>query len=225
MQVLNFIPSDYIARKRARKANMLCAMLTAVVVAVLALLLVVVGMAEESVTKEADAMEAQVQAAASRVSRWRTFQETRRALLGRAEEAARLLSPLPRSRIVAEVMTSLPERASLTDLSVKDETVQVIVAPEEPAGGRSRRGKKAKPDIRQSQETHLRLLGLAPTDVEVAQFIAELSSSKLFDQVELSYTEDQQLEGRLWRRFEVRFRLHPQARRVAMADGTAAEDS
>jgi hypothetical protein len=61
-----------------------------------------------------------------------------------------------------------------------------------------------------SQETvdrklKVRLVGVAPSDVDVANFLAGLSARTHFDQVSMTYARDRASDGRLMREFEVTF--------------------
>mgnify|MGYP000100215396 CR=1 FL=1 len=235
MQTLNFIPSDYIEKKLARKANFLCAILVAAVGLAMAMLLVVLSLAEDSLQDEETAIQGKVTEASAQVETWKKFQTDRVALLDRAGKAAKLLAPLPRSRIVAEVVRALPKQTTLLELSVAEETVTVIEAakpeaakkpgekdkaPPKPAAARgSKRGALAE---KQQDVTKLRMVGLAPRDIEVAELIASLSNSPYFDQVELPVSEDFTVGNRVLRKFEVLFVLSGDAYRLAL-NGSAKE--
>jgi len=53
------------------------------------------------------------------------------------------------------------------------------------------------------KRVRLELTGLAPTDVDVANFIGQLSASPLFEDVNMGYTKDTDFEGRSARQFNV----------------------
>lgn len=226
MQVLDFVPRDYIQKKLARSANLLCALLAAVVVLVLTMLFVAMGMAEDSLKDNAKQVEGQVVQASKAIEEWNRFRSERAALLEKAEKGARLLAPLPRSRILAEVVARLPERTTLTELSITNEIVRTVEAAKA-SGGAARtaaQAAKGKTETREHEQTRLRLLGLAPTDVEVAQFIAGLSAAPYFDQVELSFSEDQSHDHCVLRRFEVVFFLSADAYRLLLASTVKTEE-
>lgn len=225
MQVLNFVPNDYIQKKLARKASLLCAMLAAVVGLALTVLFVVLGMAEDSLAVQQEAVEQQVARAAKQVTEWETFQMEQAALLERAEKAAQLLVPLPRSRVLAEVVRSLPEETTLTELVVVDETLRVLESAAKSGEAPPRPGTKPKPEAKESVVTRIRMQGLAPTDVEVAQLIAALSDSAYFDQVELAYSEDRDFGEVTLRRFEVQCCLSNYAYRLSWSAGERPNQS
>ena len=135
MQLLNFIPDDYIKRKLARKANLLCALLASVVGLTLGVLFVILAVADDQLEGERERIDGLVAQTAEAVEDWHKFQAEQTAVLEKAEKAARLLNPLPRSRVVAEVVRVLPEKVTLTELSIGEAAVQVFeAAPKANAG-------------------------------------------------------------------------------------------
>ena len=214
MQALNFVPQDYIKRKRARKANLLCAILAATVVVAMSMALLVVGSGSGEMADLEKSMNQRLAEAASDIARWKMLQDSRRALLERAEQTAQLMNPLPHSRVIAEVVQAVPPTAALTELHMMDQKVKVVeaAAPAKKAAGRR---KKAAQVVKEKTETRLRLIGVAPTDVEVARTIAALSSSPLLEKVELAYSEDTSTGGQMVRRFEVNLLLRGDAARLA----------
>jgi Tfp pilus assembly protein PilN len=215
VQVLNFVPEDYIQKKQARKANLLCALLAVVVACALAILFVGLNIAEDSLDDASAEVEQAVTKAGEQVAQWRAFQSERQGLLMRAEKAAQLLVPLPRSRILAEVVRCLPEKTSLVELSVTEETVKVIEASKAQAVN-ARAAKRGETEVQEHQQTKIRMIGLAPRDIEVAALIAALSNSPYFDQVELPVSEDSKAGDVKLRKFEVLFVLSPDAYRLAL---------
>jgi Tfp pilus assembly protein PilN len=223
MQVINFVPQDYIKRKRARKANMLCGMLAAVVVVALGIALMLTGATGDEIEQMQSTAQSRLSEAAADVARWKKMQSDRQALLERAERSAELMNPLPHSRIVAEVVSALPSSSALTELHVLDQKVRVIEAAAPPAGAAGRRGRQPAQVVRERVETRLRVIGIAPTDVEVARVMAGLSGSALFEKVELAYSEDQVVSGRAVRKFEVSMQLRGNAAMLARQAVTKGE--
>lgn len=52
--------------------------------------------------------------------------------------------------------------------------------------------------------------GLAPSDIEVANYIANLNESILFDQVQLVQSEERDVEGIKFREFRLAARIRPE---------------
>lgn len=83
----------------------------------------------------------------------------------------------------------MPESMTLTKLNM--ETVEVAV-PVEPAGG-NRSNRPLAVEKSRSQvvkRVRLTLTGMAPTDVDVANFIGQLAGSKLFENVNMGYARN-----------------------------------
>ncbi len=228
MQVLNFVPEDYAQGKRARHANLLSALLAAAVLVPLVALSVCLSLASDRVESRRQEIERREAEAAAGFARWEGIKQRRDAVLERASRSARLLIGVSRSRVVAEVVRALPAHTTLSSLSIEERTVKTIVsaqpngAPGQPlpvaatAGG-NRPAATATKQI-EHQETVLRLVGVAPTDVEAAHLIAALANSSYFNNVELSYSEDRKFEDRVLRRFEITFQLSNDALRMSRSD-------
>ncbi|MBN2582162.1 MAG: PilN domain-containing protein [Planctomycetes bacterium] len=224
MQILNFVPEDYAQGKRARHANLLSALLVAAVIVPLVALSVFLSLAADRVETRRQEVERRESDAANDVARWEGVKRQRDAILERSSTSAKLLVGVPRSRLVAEVVRVLPPNTTLTSLSVEEKTIKTIVSagaattpgqqPPPPAANRPTTATKTL----EHQETVLRLVGLAPTDVEAAQLIAALANSSYFDNVELSYSEDQKHEEHILRRFEITFELSDDAVRLSRKD-------
>jgi len=221
VQLLNFIPEDYIKRRLVRKANLLCALLAGVVAVTLGALFVILAVADERLESERERIDGLVAQTAEAVEEWHQFQADQAAVLEKAEQAARLLNPLPRSRVVAEVVRLLPGEVTLTELSIGEAAVQVFEAAPQANAKIPARSTAKTAVAKELTETKLHLLGLAPTDVELAHLIAALSNSPYFDQVELSFSEDQVVAERTLRRFEVLFRLSDEAARLSLGSKVA----
>jgi hypothetical protein len=230
VQVLNFVPEDYAQGKRARHANLLSALLAAAVVVPLVILSVCLSLASDRVEDRRRDIESREALAGNSVTRWEGVKRQRDEVLDRSSRSARLLIGVPRSRVVAEVVQMLPAKTSLTSLTVEERTVKTIVsaqsasAPGQPRPGQAPAtvGNRAGATATRSaehQETVLRLVGLAPTDVEAAQLIAALANSPYFDNVELCYSEDHKFESHVLRRFEITFQLSGGALRLSHKDG------
>ena len=54
----------------------------------------------------------------------------------------------------------------------------------------------------------MRLVGVAPSDVDLANFLTGLTGVPFFDNVAMTYSKDKAQEGHLLREFEVTFSLN-----------------
>lgn len=107
--------------------------------------------------------------------------------------------------LVCELESLLPENMFLTDLAL--ETVSVGASRQlARAGVRGRAMPAALREASGGPESERRvrvvLTGLAPNDVAVANFVAQLSASEIFEDVGMGYTKTTNYRGRRARQFQ-----------------------
>jgi Tfp pilus assembly protein PilN len=106
--------------------------------------------------------------------------------------------------LLAELCRLLPTSMSLTSMEMEE--VRFLDDGSADAGGRSARARRAK-GREATPARHLQVViqGLAPNDVDVANFIGRLSACPLFESVQMGYTRTQEFRGREAREFEATF--------------------
>lgn len=127
------------------------------------------------------------------------LQEKKKALEDQQRVLSRIGMHVESSRILAKVAAIMPEHMSLVDLTV--DTIDQVPAVDQ---GKSGDAKKA-PAARKLQ---VHLQGVAPTDVDLANFLAKLSTVPFFQQVTLLEAVDyNDKSGHVMRRFELTFSM------------------
>jgi Tfp pilus assembly protein PilN len=111
--------------------------------------------------------------------------------VGTHVEAARLLATLD------EVM---PKSASLLELSFLTEEKQPVTL----AGAKAAQERDRSVDRR----LNVRVTGVAPTDVEVADFLTRLTGKPFFEDVRMTGSKPRLDNGRMMREFEVYFSMN-----------------
>ena len=104
---------------------------------------------------------------------------------------AELGSRLDLQAVLAEISRMLPEGAGLLSLDCGTVAVPVSRPSESPsAGGAVQPARTGKPPIQSTAEPRLRLTltGVAPTDVDAANFMQKLQACPLFQDVDMAYT-------------------------------------
>ncbi len=109
--------------------------------------------------------------------------------------------------VLAELCRVAPLNVSLVSLELK--TVELRVKEVKPSGRTSRSavaaaGKSSDGAAPPVRRVRLMLGGLAPTDVDVANFIGQLSASCLFDDVTMGYVKTVTFRERPARQFQAR---------------------
>lgn len=225
---LSFLPDDYLERKSQRRANVICGVLFVAVMAGVGSAFSLSEQATRRVEREYDRLEAQYLGEARRLEQVRQMQEKQKRMAHQAELTASLLERVPRSYLLAEVTNSMPAGVSLLEFSM-DSKPRAGPAPAEAAKTAYELKKAARqgaaktpagpppPEIRQV-DVHIRMTGIAQTDVQVAQFLNRLSRSRLMKDVNLVFTEElKQQEDRL-RKFQMEMMLDPRAEVVNPVD-------
>ena len=102
--------------------------------------------------------------------------------------------------VLAELQRAMPESMALTRLNM--ETVEVAVPLEAAGANRPVAGGKPEKE-RVVKRVRLTLTGMAPTDVDVANFIGQLAGSRLFENVNMGYARNVTFRSRSARQFQV----------------------
>jgi Tfp pilus assembly protein PilN len=98
----------------------------------------------------------------------------------------------------------VPESVALTSLNVETVDVRISVrrAAELSMGGRATPA-GAAPAERTVKRVRMVITGLAPNDVDLANFIGQLSACPLFEDVNMGYAKNVEFRGRAARQFQV----------------------
>jgi Tfp pilus assembly protein PilN len=225
MRVIDFLPNDYMAIRGRRRANLTCLAIAGTVCIGLALGLSLLYVHAKSMAASRVAVEQQYADANQQRDQLQALEGRKADLLRKVSLSTTLLERVPRSTILARLTNYLPRGASLTNLSMKIEDMEVRAS--EVVGGSD----KEKKDVKDAKEAAaknggkpatvrvkqyvFRLDGLAPTDVEVAEYLSRLNAEVLFRNVDLQFSEELvQKEGASVRRFQLKFRLSPGAEKA-----------
>lgn len=123
---------------------------------------------------------------------------------------AELLEPIPRSIILAALTNNLPGGVSLLETRISEK--EIIRAAPAPAKASQYQAAGAKAASQQeppqkSIETTIEIKGIAPSDIEVAAYIARLSGSVLFDSVALVESKEHKIKETRFREFKLKTML------------------
>lgn len=224
MSTVNLLPEDYLVRRSQQRANVLCLILFAVVMAG------VVGAAVMSEQKSARARRDREQVyveyrrASELIARMQELEAKKNDVVSKAQMASELLERVPRSYLLAELTNALPASDSLTEVKLLTTQPKVVKATtKHKSKFRARQAAraktaKAKADADANTKTPVKrppplvmveAIGLAQTDVHVAQFISRMHNCPLMRSVELGYSEQQQVGDAVVRKFLVTMQLDP----------------
>jgi Tfp pilus assembly protein PilN len=113
---------------------------------------------------------------------------------------AKIGRPVEATRLITTLDQMMPKDMALLDLNLDTEEPPRAAA--SPVYGRN--GQPLEPK-REDPKLRFKLHGVAPTDVDVAEFIAKLTGKPFFKNVELTYTHERLADGHVMREFEIGF--------------------
>jgi Tfp pilus assembly protein PilN len=107
---------------------------------------------------------------------------------------AELIEPTPRTVILAEITNTLPSGVSLRTVKLQEKELTAATAAKpnsyEQAKAAADNASGAAVALKPTIETTIELEGLAPSDIQVAGYIAQLNNSVLLDNVELVLSKE-----------------------------------
>lgn len=112
------------------------------------------------------------------------------------------------TRLLGELEHLMGPDMALLELAA--ETQETVQAPKVNNNRSTVVNKSAKPETPAivQRKLKLKLVGIAPSDVDVANFLAGLTNKPYFDQVAMTYAKDRVQEGRMTREFQLTFLIN-----------------
>ncbi|MFC1761459.1 PilN domain-containing protein [Planctomycetota bacterium] len=141
------------------------------------------------------------------------LQEKRKEMMKTALTTAELIEPVPRSIMLATLTNNLPPGASLSDVMLqqkiaknnrmpKKSTSQFKAATDKFTGA-----KTEAMSYERQLETLIDIVGMAPTDLQVAAYIERLGLSPLLEQVALVESIEKTVDNAIYRHFKLTAKL------------------
>jgi Tfp pilus assembly protein PilN len=219
----SFLPEDYLAQKAERRTNLISLVLFAVVMLGVFLAFIVTNQKWSNVKQNQMAINARYQQVAEQITELTELEEQKEQMLDKAELATALVERVPRSILLAELINRMPDRLSLLQFTLNSEKLKAPIARAAAPSDGSRLGParaKTKEEAAEEMEkkveaprysVRITLVGVAPTDLEVSRYLAALNAYSLLHNVTLEYSEENEIEGQLMRKFEIKMQLDPNA--------------
>ena len=220
---MSFLPEDYIERRVETRTNIICLALFGVVLAGVLGAYFVTSRQRADVVNRQRQIDASYAEAAKRIAQLDVLQKSKRDLLRKAQVTATLIEPVPRSNLLAELINRMPASLSLLEFELDSKKV-IAAAPGGAAGSAlsaaanaaaAKNGKKSAADepiiTIPRYEVKMHLIGVAPTDIQVAQYLASLSRCPLLSDANLVYSEETRIDDLSMRKFRIDLTLDPDA--------------
>jgi Tfp pilus assembly protein PilN len=143
------------------------------------------------------------------ITQFEQLQKNRKVMMKAALTTMQLLEPVPRSVLLASLTNSLPLGVSLVRLNLIQKQPKQTGNLAGPANkyrdAQAKKATTAQEEVSREKllETHIDIGGLAPSDRQVAEYITQLRSTSLLDNVALVEIKEHKVEDRTFRQFKL----------------------
>jgi Tfp pilus assembly protein PilN len=213
MATINFVPDDYVQQRHASRANVLYLMLLMAMLGAIGITFGFIKMRQRAVQTELVQLNDRMAKAQQQIAQLEELKEKSKTMMKTMVMTAELLEPVPRSIVLASLTNDLPSGVSLLEFGLEEKETQIVRSVSKPSGGSQYQNKSAAASApaepQKKVSTNLQIKGIAPSDIQVAGFIANLSNSILFDQVSLVESKEVEIEKIKYREFRLNALIKP----------------
>ena len=216
MANINFVPDDYVQSNESRRANLMCLVLFSVVMAALGGSFMTIKIRQKACGAEESLVNTRMTKMQESIKKFEDLQNKRKEMMRTALTTAELIEPVPRSVLLASLTNCLPSGVSLSKLNMVQK---------EPLKDAANRVTKTKYDLTQSKEavvaqmgqspekslqTFMQIEGMAPSDLQVSQYMERLDKSLLVDEVALVESTEKKVDKTTFRCFKLTAKVSPE---------------
>lgn len=203
MREMEFLP-DWYPRLRSRKRQIaLQGWMSLLIVGGLGLWLVLISRNTAAAQLRLERLSGDLSSTQVELEKLRSLEHLQRQLRVQDEVMARIGLHVEMTRLVNAL-----EAAMSRDMALLDLNMEVREQEKRITGLADIVNKAAKPRTAIDRRLHVKVRGVAPTDVELANFLFKLTNDPLFDTVTLNYARERRERGHLMREFEVSFTIN-----------------
>jgi Tfp pilus assembly protein PilN len=219
-QGASFLPGDYVARKAEMRANLICLALFGVVMFGVTGAFFVTNRQWLQVKRSQEQITGQYTMEAAKIEQLKTLEKQKAEMMDKAEITTALIERVPRSVLMAELITRMPDDITLLELSLVSKRIKEtpVVSKDAKAGPQIKTLSTAKPaagkgDVKEPPapekiappkfEFTLRMIGVARVNNNIADYIQSLKECPLLENTDLKYIKEISIEKLDLRKFEI----------------------
>ena len=205
MREVEFLPQWYPKVRQRKRAVMIQTWATLSLVVALGVWMLMAQRNVQASETELSSLRTDLNQSEVQLQRLEEMLDLQKELGKQASIFAKIGRPVASTKLITTLEQLMPRDMALMNLTLETEE------PQAKAGGslssRSRRSAAAAAAAAANAEPKLRLRlhGVAPTDVDLAEFLAKLTAKPFFRQIELIYSHEKTDSGHVMREFEVAF--------------------
>ena len=208
---INFVPDDYAQSNESRRTNLIYLVLFAVVMTALGGSFVSIKIRQRACRTSEELINARMTEKKEEIKQFEELQTKKIEMMKTALTTAELLEPVPRSILLASLTNNLPPGVSLSEVKLVQKQSKQNPAVVKTSKFQAAQAQKATAQSQSSApenpekllETHIDIGGLAPSDLQVASYIEQLSNSSLLDNVALVESKEFKLQDSTLRQFKL----------------------
>jgi len=206
MREVDFLPQWYPKVRQRKRAVMIQTWATLALVVALGVWMLMAQRNVQARETELTSLRTDLNQSEVQLQRLEELLDLQKELGKQASIFAKIGRPVASTRLITTLEQLMPRDMALINLALETEEPQVKAG-----GSLSMRARKsaaaaaAAAAANADPKLRLRLHGVAPTDVDLAEFIAKLTAKPFFKQIELIYSHEKTESGHVMREFEVAF--------------------
>ncbi|MBI1336806.1 MAG: hypothetical protein GC164_07580 [Phycisphaera sp.] len=211
----SFLPQDYIEKRIQRRTNFISLSLFVVVMGMVVGAFYYTDQQRSEVITLQRQVDKQFEEAARRLEQLDELQKRKALMIHKAKVTSALLERVPRTLVLAELINNMPPSLSLLELElttnvIKSRPTQSTMLDKAKADARLKKAIDQNPAAEPIKRTEvtIQLVGVAPTDVQVAQFMTALGKADLFNSVNLAFSEEITVDKAQMRKFRIEMNLN-----------------
>jgi hypothetical protein len=205
---INFVPDDYVQKKESLRANTFYLVLFLIAMSALAGTFAVIKMRQRAALNEQMGVSKRMADASTAIAQLEELQSKKKQMMKNVLLTAELVEPVPRSIVLAALTNNLPAGASLSIVDISQEApaaASAAASSKYDAAKKAAGAKKDEPKVSPEMllTTEIEIEGIAPSDIEVAQYISRLTNSILFEKVALVQSKETSVDNDVRREFKL----------------------
>jgi Tfp pilus assembly protein PilN len=209
MANINFVPDDYVQNTESSRTNILYLVLFGMVMLALCGLFMTIKIRQRACGSKEKLVNTKMTKIQEAIKQFEELQTKRGEMMRTALTTSELIEPVPRSVLLASLTNNLPQGVSLLTLGlIQKDTVRIPQAAQTSKYKAKQAQNAGTGNSEASQEklldTNIDIEGMAPSDLQVAEYIKRLSISNLLDNVALVESKEHKIDdGTAFRRFKL----------------------
>ena len=234
----SFLPEDYVQRKSEVRTNFITLSLFGIVMFAVVGAFFVTNRRWQSIREQQQTINTQYQHEAQKIDQLKALEAQRAAMLEKAEITTALIEKVPRSVLLAELITRMPSDLTILEMKLKskrieppkpvanaaDKKVKTLASSKKGTAEPAAAKPAPKEEVKAPKfEFTLNLQGVAGVNNDISDYLTSLKGCSLLDKLELPYIQVTTVDQVELRKFEIQANIAANADARATSPAAVAE--